>query len=145
MRSDSMSFNASQRLALCAILAVFILAGLVCSVSTPFLDVSVEVRQDSFIEYLSQGNGLPVEDPAHHGFYEQEGSQPPLYYALMAVVAWPFDRSDFMQLAQFNPHARLGRADATNNWNQLIHTSLERFPWRGTVLVVQLIRFLGIL
>jgi hypothetical protein len=134
-----------QRAALSIILIAFILAGVLYALSTPFLDVSDEVRHYAMVEQLALGLGLPVQDPAHHGFYEQEGSQPPLYYALMSLVAAPFDRSDFMQLAQFNPHARLGRADATNNWNQLIHTPAESFPWHGTVLVVMLIRLLGVL
>ncbi|MCL5997273.1 MAG: glycosyltransferase family 39 protein [Chloroflexi bacterium] len=134
-----------ERFALIVILVSFIVAGVIYSVSTPFLDVSDEVRHYAMIEHLAQGNGLPVQNPAQHGFYEQEGSQPPLYYALMALVALPFDRSDFMALAQFNPHARLGRADTTSNWNQLIHTDAEHNPWHGTVLVVRIIRFLGIL
>jgi hypothetical protein len=134
-----------QRLILSALLIAFVIAGLLYSLSTPFLDVSDEVRHYAMVEQLAQGKGLPVQNPAQHGFYEQEGSQPPLYYALMALVTLPFDRSDFMPLAQFNPHARLGRADATNNFNQLIHTPAESFPWHGTALVVQLLRMLGVL
>lgn len=126
------------------IVALFVIAGAVYSVSSPFMEVSDEVRHYAMLEHLAQGNGLPVQDPDNRGFYEQEGSQPPLYYALMALFAQPFDRSDFYALAQFNPHGRLGRADTTNNWNQLIHTDAERFPWRGAVLVMQLIRLLGV-
>ncbi|MCL4504753.1 MAG: hypothetical protein M1434_05415 [Chloroflexi bacterium] len=144
MKANSKPASSSAHPALYAILILFIVSGLIYSVSTPFLNVSDEVRHYAMVEQLAQGKGLPVQNPAQHGFYEQEGSQPPLYYAMMALVALPFDRSDFMQLAQFNPHARLGRADATNNFNQLIHTDAEKFPWHGTALVVQLIRFIGI-
>ncbi len=139
------TWEGKQRAALSATLIAFVIAGLLYGLSTPLLDVSDEVRHYAMVEQLAQGKGLPVQNPAQHGFYEQEGSQPPLYYALMALVALPFDRSDFMQLAQFNPHARLGRADATNNFNQLIHTPAETFPWHSTVLVVQLLRLLGVL
>jgi hypothetical protein len=141
----SPAYERRQRAALSAILIAFVIAGVLYALSTPFLDVSDEVRHYAMVEYLAQGNGLPVQNPAQHGFYEQEGSQPPLYYAIMALVVQPFDRADFKQLAQFNPHARLGRADATNNFNQLIHTPAEAFPWHGTVLVVQLLRLLGVL
>ena len=134
----------SEQWTLTLIVILFVLAGLVYSVTSPFMEVSDEVRHYAFIEHLAQGNGLPIQDPAHRGFYEQEGSQPPLYYTLMALLVQPFDRSDFRQLAQFNPHARLGRADTTNNWNQLIHTDAEQFPWRGTVLVMHLLRLLGV-
>jgi hypothetical protein len=63
----------------------------------------------------------------------------------MSQTVRPFDRSDFEQLWQFNPHARLGRADATNNFNQMLHKDAERFSWRGAALVVLLIRFVGVL
>ncbi len=142
-RAPAPTFPPARRL-LTVIVAVFVIAGAVYSVSSPFMEVSDEVRHYAFIEHLAQGNGLPVQDPDNRGFYEQEGSQPPLYYALMALFVQPFDRSDFYLLAQFNPHGRLGRADTTNNWNQLIHTDAERFPWRGAVLVMQLVRLLGV-
>ncbi len=134
----------TPRRLLIVIVAVFVIVGAVYSVSSPFMEVSDEVRHYALIEHLAQGNGLPIQDPDNRGFYEQEGSQPPLYYALMALFMQPFDRSDFYALAQFNPHGRLGRADTTNNWNQLIHTEAEQFPWHGAVLVMHIIRLLGV-
>ncbi|MCS6848653.1 MAG: glycosyltransferase family 39 protein [Anaerolineae bacterium] len=143
---------------LIAILLIYTAAGVIYALTAPFLEVSDEVRHYAMVEHLAQGRGLPVQDevlnrqiteeerralrPLTH--YAQEGSQPPLYYALMALVALPFDRSDHADLVWPNPHARLGRADATNNWNQLIHTPAEAFPWRKTMLVVMLMRFIGV-
>ncbi|BCX04714.1 MAG: hypothetical protein KatS3mg053_2652 [Candidatus Roseilinea sp.] len=150
-----------QRIAhwpLIAILFVYTAAGVIYALAAPFLEVSDEVRHYAMIEHLARGGGLPVQDEALNRqiteeerralrpltYYAQEGSQPPLYYALMALVALPFDRSDHADLVWPNPHARLGRADATNNWNQLVHTPAEVFPWRGTTLVVMLMRFIGV-
>lgn len=150
-----------QRIAhwpLIAILLFYTAAGVIYALAAPFLDVSDEVRHYAMVEHLAQGGGLPVQDEALNRqitederralrpltYYAQEGSQPPLYYALMALVALPFDRSDHADLVWPNPHARLGRADATNNWNQLIHTPAEAFPWRKTTLVVMLMRFIGV-
>ena len=141
------------------ILTVYFIAGALYAISAPFLEVSDEVRHYAMVEHLAQGNGLPIQDEALNQrildeerrarrpltYYAQEGSQPPLYYALMALVALPFDRSDHAERVWPNPHAKLGRADATNNWNQLIHApEAESFPWRGTVLVVMLMRFIGV-
>jgi 4-amino-4-deoxy-L-arabinose transferase-like glycosyltransferase len=149
----------SPRLALPLILLAYLIASALYATSAPFLEVSDEVRHYAMVEHLAQGNGLPIQDEALNQrildeerqarrpltYYAQEGSQPPLYYALMALVALPFDRSDHAERVWPNPHAKLGRADATNNWNQLIHTPAEEaFPWRGTVLVVMLIRFIGV-
>lgn len=151
-----------QRIAhwpLVAILIFYTAASVIYAVSAPLLDVSDEVRHYAMIEHLAQGRGLPVQDEAHNRqiteqerralrpltYYAQEGSQPPLYYALMALVALPFDRSNHADLVWPNPHARLGRADATNNWNQLVHTPAEAFPWRGTTLAVMVMRLIGVM
>lgn len=145
MKSVPALIRFTHRTALGAIVVIFILSAVLYALSTPLLEVSDELRHYAMIEHLAQGNGLPRQDPAQHGFYEQEGSQPPLYYALMALVVLPFDRSDFMALAQPNPHAQSGRADATNNWNLLIHTAAWQFPWQKTVLVTQFIRLISLL
>jgi hypothetical protein len=149
----------ARRWPLLVILLVYLIAGSIYAIVPPFLEVSDEVRHYAMVEHLAQGKGLPVQDPVAHKqvtteerqakqpltYYAQEGSQPPLYYALMALVALPFDRSDFAQRAHINPHGQLGRADATSNWNQLIHTDAEAFPWQRTTLVVHILRFIGVL
>ncbi|MCL6509200.1 MAG: hypothetical protein K6U78_00780 [Anaerolineae bacterium] len=146
-------------LPLISILLVCTIAGAIYAFSAPFLDVSDEVRHYAMVEHLAQGRGVPIQDEALNRriveeerratrpltYYAQEGSQPPLYYALMALVALPFDRSNYADLVWPNPHAKLGRADATNNWNQLIHTPAASFPWRGTVLAVMTMRLIGVL
>lgn len=130
---------------LAALLTAFFAAGLAYSVSTPILEASDEVRHMAVIEYLRLGRGLPVQDPQNRGFYEQEGSQPPLYYLVMAGVSTAFDISDFRARADFNPHSRLGRADTSTNWNMTLHTEAENFPWRGTTLFVHVARIIGLL
>ncbi len=127
------------------------------AVHVPLLEVSDEVRHYAMVEHLARGGGLPVQDPDMHAriteeerralrpltYYAQEGSQPPLYYALMAVLITPFDRSDFAARVLPNPHARLGRADATNNWNQLLHTPDEHALRPGVSLAVTWLRLIS--
>ncbi len=127
------------------IIAVFVVAGAIYSVSTPLFDVSDEVRHFAMVEHYALGRDFPVQDPQHREFYEQEGSQPPLYYLLVAGVSHAFDISDFRGLAQFNPHAKLGRADATDNRNQMLTSGSDSLPWRATALYVHLVRLLGVL
>ncbi|MDW8394984.1 MAG: glycosyltransferase family 39 protein [Anaerolineae bacterium] len=148
-----------ERRPLAIIFLLYLLAGISYATSAPFLEVSDEVRHYALVEHLASGGGLPIHDLAQHEritaeeraalrpltYYAQEGSQPPLYYTLMALVVQPFDRSDFATRAMPNPHARLGRADTTNNWNQLVHLPGEDFPWRGVVLAVMVLRFVGVL
>ncbi len=134
-----------QNRALAALLAVVFATGLVYSVSTPILEASDEVRHLAVIEHFWLGNGLPVQDPDNRGFYEQEGSQPPLYYLSMAALSKGFDLSDFRARADFNPHGRLGRADTSTNWNMVLHTGAEDFPWIRTTLFVHVVRLIGVL
>lgn len=149
----------SRHWPLALILALYLIAGGCYAVTAPFLDVSDEVRHYAMVERLARGGGLTVQDPALNAqivaeerlakrpltYEAQEGSQPPLYYALMALVALPFDRSDWQDMVWPNPHAMLGRADATNNWNQLQHTPASHFPWQRTALAVMVMRFIGVL
>jgi hypothetical protein len=138
---------------------LYLVAGVLYAIVSPFLDVSDEVRHYAMVERLARGDGLTVHDVALNAqitederqarrpltYEAQEGSQPPLYYALMAVVALPFDRSDWEAMVWPNPHAMLGRADATNNWNQLQHTPASNFPWQKTTLAMMVMRFIGVL
>ncbi|MCW1970759.1 MAG: hypothetical protein KIH69_021835 [Anaerolineae bacterium] len=137
------SIRQSRILAL--IVAVYFLAGSIYSVSSPLFEVSDELRHVALVEHYAQGNGFPVQDPKHLGFYEQEGSQPPLYYLSLAALAQLFDLRDFRQIAQLNPHEHsIGRADATDNHNMLLPSEADVFPWRGTALFVHLARLLGV-
>lgn len=116
------------------------------AVNAPLLDVSDEPRHYAFVQHLADGGALPVQrigQSEREAPWHQEGSQPPLYYAVMSLLVRPIDRSDFAEFWRFNPHAQLGRADSTHNLNQMLHSDAERFPWRGTALAVMLIRFVS--
>lgn len=128
---------------------LYVIVGITYAVAAPPLEVSDEPRHYAMVEWLAQGRGLPVQRIGQGDAdapYGQEGSQPPLYYAVMALVAQPFDRSDYAQVWRFNPHTQsMGRADATANRAQLLHTPDQVFPWHGTVLAVMVMRLLGVL
>lgn len=85
-----------------------------------------------FAAHLADGGGLPrsVEE-ARDAPWRQEGSQPPLYYALVALAVRPFDRTDAATAMRDNPHAAVGVARAGGNVNRVVHVPRERFPWHG--------------
>ncbi|MFN3706327.1 MAG: hypothetical protein ACK4WM_10100 [Thermoflexales bacterium] len=140
-----------------AITAGYLIIATMYALRVPLLEVSDEVRHYALVEHLARGGGLPIQDPQQHAritaeerraerpltYYAQEGSQPPLYYALMALLLAPLDRSDYAQRVQPNPHAQLGRADATNNWNQLLHTPDEHPLRPGVSLAVTWLRLVS--
>ncbi|MCD6519653.1 MAG: hypothetical protein J7M05_06995 [Anaerolineae bacterium] len=127
------------------ILGFFFLLSFIYSLVNPVFEAPDEVYHYPYIKHLADGRGLPVQRPDHKELWEQEGSQPPLYYALAAALTWWIDTDDLPQVRRLNPHARIGIPLARDNKNMTIHTARESFPWRGTTLAVHLIRFFSIL
>ena len=96
-------------------------------------------------QYIADNWALPVQDPENVGPWRQEGSQPPLYYALAAAATSWIDTSDLETARYLNPHVDNGVATPDGNINLIVHhPTREAFPWRGTVLAVHLIRLLSV-
>lgn len=127
------------------LLLAFLLLGAIYAVTTPLFEISDELWHYPMVKTIADGNGLPVQNPANPGLWRQEGSQPPLYYALMALATFWIDTSDMEQVRWVNPHADNGVITADRNNNIIIHTDREQWPWQGTVLAVRLIRLLSVL
>jgi 4-amino-4-deoxy-L-arabinose transferase-like glycosyltransferase len=126
------------------VLALFAALGLVYSVATPIFEASDEVSHYAVIQQIVNTGELPVQRPDVETRWEQEGSQPPLYYELMSLVARGFDTSDYTIVDQRNPHALPGDPSLDANRNLVIHSAAEDFPWRGTALVVHVLRLISI-
>jgi hypothetical protein len=75
------------------------------------------------------------------------GQQPPLYYAIGALLAQPFELDSFDDYLkqQANPHASLGYALDPGNKNNFLHTPAENFPYRGLALTVHILRLYSII
>lgn len=138
-----MSPHTERRLAT-AIVVLFIALSATYSMVAPLLESPDESRHYPYVKHLADGHGLPVQDPANPGPWEQEGSQPPLYYMVAAAMTHWIDTDDLAEVRWLNPHARIGLPMELNNKNLIIHTERERFPWRGTVLAVHLIRLFSV-
>jgi hypothetical protein len=132
-------------LRLTVIVALFLGLGIIYSVVTPIFEAGDEIWHYPLVQYLATGHGLPVQDPAQPQAWKQEGGQPPLYYAVAAILTFWIDTSDLPERLWYNPHARIGIPLAYGNKNMVVHTSAEKFPWHGTVLAVHLVRFLSLL
>ena len=79
---------------LAALLGLFVTLAVVYSVVTPIFEAGDEVWHYPFVQYLATGHGLPVQDPNVKTAWEQEGGQPPLYYALSALATFWIDTGD---------------------------------------------------
>ncbi|HJW83181.1 MAG TPA: phospholipid carrier-dependent glycosyltransferase [Anaerolineae bacterium] len=126
------------------ILVAFVVVAVIYSVATPIFEASDEWHHFPFVKHIADGRGLPVQSPGVKTAWEQEGSQPPLYYALVSPIARWIDTSDMADRLRYNPHAQPGDPSVWANKNLIVHSVAEAFPWRGTTLAVHLIRLISV-
>ena len=138
------AFLESER-AIYFLVALFVFFGALYSITTPLFEAGDELWHYPYVQWLARGNGLPVQDPAQKQLWEQEGGQPPLYYATNAALTFWIDTRDLSERLWRNPYAKIGVPLAFGNKNMIVHTAAENFPWRGTTLAVHLIRFISVL
>ena len=124
---------------------VLIVAASLYSIVTPIFEAGDELWHYPFVQSLAAGNSLPVQDANVKTLWEQEGGQPPLYYALAALATSWIDTRDLTDRLWRNPEAKIGIPLDFGNKNMVVHTSAEDFPWHNTALAVHLLRFLSIL
>ncbi len=129
------------------IAAAYLILATIYSVATPIFEASDELWHYPMVKYLADnGLALPPQDPANPGPWRQEGSQPPLYYMLAALLTAGIDTSDMDSVRRINPHADIGITRPDGNLNMIVHRAdAEAFPWQGTVLAVHIARFFSIL
>jgi 4-amino-4-deoxy-L-arabinose transferase-like glycosyltransferase len=132
---------------LAIILALFVALSILYNVYTPIFESPDELQHTAFVAWLDDHGALPVVTKDKPGPWEQEGTQPPLYYWLAAaLVGWqPHDAAD--SLADVNPHAGgIGDPKRPDNKNRVIHDPAgESWPYHGTVLFVHLLRLVSTL
>lgn len=116
------------------------------SIITPIFEASDELWHYPYIKNIADGNGLPVQSPgSEKNYWQQEGSQPPLYYLIGALATFWIDTGDIDSIYWRNPHATIGAPNADDNKNMVVHTEAEAFPYRGVPLAVHMLRFLSVL
>ncbi len=131
--------------AIYVVVAAFVALATIYSVTTPIFEAGDEVWHYPFVQSLASGNGLPIQDPNVETLWEQEGGQPPLYYAVSALATFWIDTRDLPDRLWHNPEAKIGIPLVWGNKNMIVHTSAEDFPWHNTALAVHVIRLLSIL
>lgn len=139
-------FTKTHPPALFAVLSGYLLLAVLYSLTTPIFEASDELWHYPMVKYLADnGMQLPPQDPANPGAWRQEGSQPPLYYMLAALLTNWIDTSNMETIRRQNPHADIGIVRPDGNANMIVHRPhAEAFPWTGTVLAVQITRFFSI-
>jgi hypothetical protein len=130
---------------LAILLAAQVLLGLLYSLATPVFEASDEIWHYPMVREIALHRRLPVQDPAVDAAWAQEGSQPPLYYGLGALLTGWIDTSDYAANAVPNPFPQTGVPGATDNVNLVAHPPGQSPRQGGTVLAVYLIRWISVL
>ncbi len=126
-----------QRWMLAAVLLAFVALATWYSVTIPLGEAPDEVPHFTYIRYLAQHRTLPSTHEEHEAF------QPPLYYALAAVLTfWVQDAPDAPFAVRAN--ADYDALDARAPKNLLLHTAAEAWPYRGWALAWHVARLLSI-
>lgn len=126
------------------VLLVYMAFGFVYTLATPVFEANDELWHFGYIEHLRQTRSLPEQKlDGRDTIFRQHGSQPPLYYGLMAIATAPIRIDDSASYRQLNPHVAVHQPGAFGNKNLVIHdNSLSRF--RGAGLAVLSARLLGL-
>ncbi|MGF1505316.1 MAG: DUF2142 domain-containing protein [Anaerolineae bacterium] len=128
---------------LAGIVAVYLVLGILYATSTPAFEASDETVHYPMVAHIAETGKVAVKQPGIATRYEQEASQPPLYYLIGAVLTGWIDTSDLDEVRQLNPHAKIGIGDATDNQNMTLHTARDGL--HGSLLAVAILRGFGLL
>lgn len=127
-------------------MVLFLLLGIINSVTVPLFEAPDELWHFSFARYLALNRSLPVQPKEGTDIWLRESGQPPLYYLVAAPVVAAFDTSDFPDFVRFNvAHPAVTAHSQSHAPNVFIHTPYEAFPYQGSVLVIHLLRLLTLL
>ena len=134
-----------DKAAIVYLLLAYLLLGVLYSFATPVFEASDEIWHYPVVREIRHNHRLPVQTPGQKTDWAQEGSQPPLYYALAAGLTFWIDDSDYEQVRLLNPFVKAGVPGAPDNVNFVAHPAGQG-PWQGgTVWAVYLIRWLSLL
>ena len=124
--------------------AGFIMLGFGYSVLTPIFENSDETLHYPYVKHLADGRGLPLAVPGQ--LWNQEGTQPPLYYALAAAATSWLDSDNLNDFLQRNPHWLYTevRRLINDNQNLVLHGPMETFPYRRAALAIHIGRWLSL-
>jgi len=121
---------------------------LLYAVINPVYEASDELYHYPMVQYLAtHGLALPPQDPATQTAWRQEGSQPPLYYLMAAVLTGGIAQDDLALVRREYPLAVVGQAPPDAGINLMLHSG--DVPMGGAFLATRIIRifsaFLGAL
>ena len=126
------------------VLLFYVVFGLIYVVVTPIFEANDELWHFGYVEHLRTTGSLPQQEfDGSDTIFRQHGSQPPLYYIVMALASAPINIDDTESYRRLNPHVSAGQPGAFGNKNLILRDeSLSQFAGAG--LAVTSMRLLGL-
>lgn len=120
---------------------LFLILGLGYSTLTPIFENSDETLHYPYIKHLADGQGLPLATPGQP--WNQEGTQPPLYYAIVAASTFWINTDNLPEHLQTNPHWLFTevRSLINDNQNLVLHGPADAFPYHNAALAIHIGRW----
>jgi len=128
-----------ERLRIIALLVTFTLLAGAYSVVVPLYEAPDEPAHFEYVRYLVKERRLPAQKEG----WLSEAHQPPLYYAIAALVSSVADFDDPTGAIRLNPKFVWGGHGAEHN--AALHGTAETFPYRGIALAAHLSRLASVL
>ena len=126
------------------ILLFYLLFGLIYALATPVFEANEEIWHFGYVEHLRQTGSLPHQVfDGRDTIYRQHGSQPPLYYSLLAFATAPLSIDDSDSFRRLNPYVSARQPDSFGNKNLIVRDDSHSLL-AGTGLAVFFIRALGL-
>ena len=124
---------------------VYLMLAITYGLIAPPFESPDEIGHFFTTKYIADFGRLPAPDvePAEKYLYGQEGTQPPLYYLVGALIvrASGVSTESAAEYLQVNPHTTCGSPQLAGNKGFLAHDPVEEaFPWQRTILALHLLR-----
>jgi 4-amino-4-deoxy-L-arabinose transferase-like glycosyltransferase len=142
---NSSTWRSPTNYLLFSVLVAFLGLGVLYSRVVPIFEKPDEYMHYFYIQHLLDERSLPIIGQGSEQLWEQEGTQPPLYYILAALVICPIDTSDARQLLWLNPQRNLGNPGDPGNKNVIVHPAGDGSPLQGAALAVHVARWLSLI
>ena len=131
--------------ALIVLLATFVTLATWYSVVIPAGEGVDETPHFDYVRYVKEHRALPIQPRAlEEGVQVWMGHHPPLYYVLGSIAISWVDTSDFARTFRPNPHFAWAENSGSNGWNVMLHFGQDRFPWKGAVLAMHVLRLMTV-
>lgn len=126
------------------IVVAFVALGIFYSVTTPLFETPDEPWHYRYVKRLADGQGLPPLAVSTDPWEQGEAHQPPLYYALGALLTIGIDTGSAETIYERNPYAASGLPHFPGNKNVVLHFDDEGFPYQGVSLAVHILRWFSV-